>query len=291
MKKGNKVTEKTTLERLRPKAKDKKNVAEVTNICALCESRYADKRCGGCRERWYCSKECQTLHWKKGGHKQECRRLLQSGAEQARNDRLVKATDRTGEKSDEKSDKAGIPICAICLGPPERPVKLPCNHEFCRVCVGALRSRGLKQLCPLCRRPLPPGAEKLREQADRLYTQVERHVSRGEFSWSTLPPTFRRKMKNAEILYQESAAQGDAGAQYILGFMCMTGYGVSQDYTRAVALHTKAADQGHDGAQFNLGMMHLKGYGVTMNDRLAAKLIRKAAKQGHAGAQEMLDSM
>ena len=168
MKKGNNITENT---------KDKKNGNEVTNICALCESRYADKRCGGCRERWYCSKECQTLHWKKGGHKQECRRLLQSGAEQARNDRLVKATDRTGEKSDEKSDKTGILICAICLGPPEKPVKLPCNHEFCRICIEALRSRGLKQLCPLCRRPLPPGAEKLREQAHRMYTQVERHVN------------------------------------------------------------------------------------------------------------------
>ena len=208
MKKGNDVTRKT---------KDKKNGNEVTNICALCESRYADKRCGGCRERWYCSKECQTLHWKKGGHKRECRRLIQIAADQARNDRLVNATDRTGEKSDEKPDKTGIQICAICLGPPEKPVKLPCNHEFCRICIGALRSRGLKQLCPLCRRPLPPGAEKLREQADRLYIQVERHVNRGEFSWSTVPPTFRRKMKNAEILYQESAAQGDAGAQSSFG--------------------------------------------------------------------------
>ena len=139
----------------------KKNREEPTNVCALCETRHAKQRCSGCRKRWYCSKECQTLLWKKGGHKRECRRLLQIGADQARNDRLANATDRTGEKSDEKSDKTGILICAICLG---SPVKLPCDHEFCRICIGALRSRGLKQLCPLCRRPLPPGAEKLREQ-------------------------------------------------------------------------------------------------------------------------------
>ena len=128
-------------------------------------------------------------------------------------------------------------------------MNLPCNHEFCRICVDALRSRGLKQLCPLCRRPLPPGAEKLREQADRLYTQVLRHVNRGAFSWSTLPATFRRKMKNVEILYQESAAQGDAGAQYNLGLMYKNGEGVLQDYLRAVEWYTKAADQGNANAQ------------------------------------------
>ena len=151
----------------------------------------------------------------------------------------------------------------------------PCSHEFCRICVDALRSRGLKQLC---RRLLPPGAEKLREQADRLYTQVERHVNRGAFSWSTLPPTYRRKMKNAEILYQESAAQGDAAAQYNLGFMYKNGQGVLQDYARAVEWYTKAADQGKALAQSKLGLMYKKGHGVTKDDRLALKLIRKAAK-------------
>ena len=66
----------------------KKNGGEVTHFCALCESRNAKKRCGGCRVRWYCSKECQTLHWKRGGHKRECQALLQSAAEEAQSDRL-----------------------------------------------------------------------------------------------------------------------------------------------------------------------------------------------------------
>ena len=61
----------------------KKNGGEVTHFCALCESRNANKRCGGCRVRWYCSKECQVLHWKRGGHKRECQALLQSAAERA----------------------------------------------------------------------------------------------------------------------------------------------------------------------------------------------------------------
>merc|ERR1711865_886567 len=97
-------------------------------------------------------------------------RMSQSAAEQARDDRLENAAGRSGAESDEQEDWSGTLRCAICLGSPEKPVKLPCTHEFCRMCIDALRSRGLKQLCPLCRRPLPPGAEKLREQADRLYT-------------------------------------------------------------------------------------------------------------------------
>ena len=77
----------------------------------------------------------------------------------------MNAAGRSGAESDEQEDVGGTLRCAICLGSPERPVKLPCSHEFCRICVDDLRSRGLKQLCPLCRRPPPPGAEKLREQA------------------------------------------------------------------------------------------------------------------------------
>ena len=71
------------------KTEKKKNGSEVVNLCALCESRNAKMRCGGCRVRWYCSKECQVLHWKGGGHKQECQALLQSAAEEAQSDRLA----------------------------------------------------------------------------------------------------------------------------------------------------------------------------------------------------------
>ena len=58
------------------KTEKKKNGSEVVNFSALCESRNAKMRCNGCRVRWYCSKECQKLHWKRGGHKQECQALL-----------------------------------------------------------------------------------------------------------------------------------------------------------------------------------------------------------------------
>ena len=62
-------------------------------------------------------------------------------------------------------------------------------------------------------------------------------------------------MRNVEILFQESAAQGDAVAQ------------------------------------FGLGLMYNYGHGVTKDDRLAVKFITKAAKKGDKCEQDFLGSM
>ena len=47
-----------------------------TDPCAVCGVRPSSsskhKLCGGCKAVLYCSKECQTKHWKEGGHKSEC---------------------------------------------------------------------------------------------------------------------------------------------------------------------------------------------------------------------------
>ena len=40
-------------------------------VCECCGVEGADKRCGRCRESWYCSAACQTRHWKEG-HKTKC---------------------------------------------------------------------------------------------------------------------------------------------------------------------------------------------------------------------------
>ena len=116
-------------------------------------------------------------------------------------------------------------------------------------------------------------------------------MNRGVFSWSTLPPTFRRKMRNVEILCQESAAQGNATAQFNLGVLYTNGHGVPQDHVRAVEWYRKAANQEHARAHFCLGLMYNHGHGVTKDGRLAVKFIRKAAKQGDKCAQDFLDSM
>ena len=106
----------------------------------------------------YCSTECQKTHWKKGGHKQHC----------------VKKEERRVEKGASAGAGGGggaaaeEPECAICLDPlSESPSQtLPCSHVYHRECVEKLRSFGINEACPLCRAELPPGPEKLFEDAD-----------------------------------------------------------------------------------------------------------------------------
>ena len=56
--------------------------------------------------------------------------------------------------------------------------------------------------------------------------------------------------------------QGDAAAQYNLGFMYSKGLGVAQDYRQAAKWFQKAAEQGFAWAQANLGVLYYNGQGV-----------------------------
>jgi len=59
-----------------------------------------------------------------------------------------------------------------------------------------------------------------------------------------------------------AADQGDARAQYNLGFMYYFGEGVPQDHAEAVHWYRLAAEQGDARAQYNLGFMYDNGKGV-----------------------------
>ena len=87
------------------------------------------------------------------------------------------------------------------------------------------------------------------------------------------------------------AKQGDANAQYKLGFMYDKGLGVPQDYARAVEWYRKAAEQGVAGAQYNLGVMYYNGQGVPQDYAKAVEWYRKATEQGYADAQYNLGVM
>eukprot|EP00798_Chlamydomonas_sp_ICE-L_P006009 gene6009-5300_t len=43
------------------------------------EEKVSLKKCAGCEQRWYCSKECQNVHWE--GHKAICKKLKKQKAE------------------------------------------------------------------------------------------------------------------------------------------------------------------------------------------------------------------
>jgi TPR repeat protein len=87
------------------------------------------------------------------------------------------------------------------------------------------------------------------------------------------------------------AEQGDAFAQYSLGYMYQQGEGVTQNYEWAAHWYRLAAEQGFAEAQNALGLMYGRGQGTLQNFVEAARWQRKAAEQGNAEAQYGLGVM
>jgi TPR repeat protein len=75
----------------------------------------------------------------------------------------------------------------------------------------------------------------------------------------------------AQRLLRPLAEDGDARAQLVLGVMCETGLGMTQDYKAAATWYRKAADQGNARAQYNLGTLYERGDGVPRDEVQALK--------------------
>ena len=62
---------------------------------------------------------------------------------------------------------------------------------------------------------------------------------------------------------RKSAEQGNAEAQYVLGFHYVCGIGgVEKDYKEAIKWFAKSAEQGNAMGQYWLGLSYYHGYGV-----------------------------
>lgn len=66
------------------------------------------------------------------------------------------------------------------------------------------------------------------------------------------------------------------------------GEGVPKDHVRAASLYCDGARNGDAEAQFSLGWMYANGRGVQRSDEMAAYFFKLAAEKGHAQAQKML---
>ena len=84
--------------------------------------------------------------------------------------------------------------------------------------------------------------------------------------------------------FRPLAAEGDAEAQFYLGYMYGKGQGVAQDYGAAATWYLKAAEQGFAKAQLFLGFMYAEGQGVAQDYVPAHMWFNLAALQGHVDA-------
>ena len=92
--------------------------------------------------------------------------------------------------------------------------------------------------------------------------------------------------------YHLDAEQGNAMAQYNLGYMYFSGGNMEQDGQKAMEWYHKAAAQGYTKAQYGLGRIYYYGrttsYGeviIEKDYKEAMKWYHKAAQQGHEEAQ------
>ena len=91
--------------------------------------------------------------------------------------------------------------------------------------------------------------------------------------------------------FRPLAEQGDATAQFYLGFMYDNGEGVPQDYSEAVKWYRKSAEQGDSDAQYSLAAIYVEGRGVLENYAEALRWFRRAAENNHGLALNSLGIM
>jgi hypothetical protein len=130
----------------------------------------------------------------------------------------------------------------------------------------------------------------------RFYSQIARHlvVLAVLFIPISVHAAIDSESENlpaAVVWYLEMAEQGDKDAQYNLGSIYETGFGVNIDLKEAVKWYNKAAKQGHQMAQLKLGMLYHLGKGAEQSTIKGNKWIREAAKSGNELAIMLQDEV
>lgn len=86
-------------------------------------------------------------------------------------------------------------------------------------------------------------------------------------------------LREATQWLQQGAQQGDAGAQFLYGYMALSGIGVEKNLVEAVKWIRLAATQDAT-AQALMGTMYLRGVGVEKNPNEGVRRMKEAAEKG-----------
>ena len=122
----------------------------------------------------------------------------------------------------------------------------------------------------------PPKVRKISSEEHKQLARAQKFFTRGNY-------------KQAHDIWLPLAENGIAEAQYSLGFLYQSGWGLEQDLLQAVAWYSSAAEQNEARAQFNLGVLLINGEDEVEKDTEAGVLwLTRSADGNNARAKEFL---
>ncbi len=87
-----------------------------------------------------------------------------------------------------------------------------------------------------------------------------------------------RTEEQANAWYRKAAEQGNADAQYAIGYSYANGRAMDVDNEQAVGWYQKSAAHGQPQAQYALGYMYSHGFGVREDDTIALGLVSQVGR-------------
>ena len=89
-------------------------------------------------------------------------------------------------------------------------------------------------------------------------------------------------------MWKKAAKKGHVKAEFSLGYCYANGVWVEKDIAEAMAWYHEAAEQGDVDALYNLGLLYVTEVDDMAKFEIAAELFKKAAEQGHVRAMNNL---
>ena len=101
----------------------------------------------------------------------------------------------------------------------------------------------------------------------------------------------RQHYATALRAFRAEAEEGNLQAKSNIGYMYEHGWGVPQDYQKAMTWYKEAAKGSLSEAEYNVGILYHNGYGVAKNNSEAKNWFQKAAKKNFRDAQFMMGNI
>jgi TPR repeat protein len=133
--------------------------------------------------------------------------------------------------------------------------------------------------------------EKYRRDIARLKAQADAGDAKAQFELASVyfdGPDAQALLPEIISLYERSASQNLADAQYYLGVLYDKGRGVAVDDRKARDWFRRAAENNQSIAQYNYAVFLLQGRGGPQNEPEAWEWVKKSSAQGYPSAQRLL---